>query len=1027
MASEGEARRTSGGVSFLGALVVIGVCGAAGWLMLGTLGLLETTKLTPPIEQGGIEAPKLIPPNGPSAFAAGSTAMATSDLWIIEPAGEGGTVAILGMASDGVHQHEAAAIYGMLTRELVRQAMLIAARDGLNLRTRDGAIGEIPATDSMAEAPAFRLRSYFSRLGPHSIVLERVGSGGDEVVINESFTVQTGDWAVNLPPLIDLLDRFAHETFPDALRKVGVEPGKPSKAGGGLPEGVEGRLARLNFADQFAAVRALHRSIRDQGSSEERLGALVRGYAHLGVLTEDLPGATSKAYKARSLLYAQRMVAGSSGSPHALLHRAYARTFAGLHNVALEDLAASGDPEIKRPGWADLLPHACRSDASALAEIDIKRPEGPLARLLAYLAAERSTTFNMGSGIRFAGNDLVLEAADAALEANPGCDRVARGACRFGGVAHLHEATLRGPRDYGATLPARLRRLPEFPPEAAEFLDQRGGEPACMTALIEAGAPSSDAMEPSWAVLGRQMRDVRFVHALARLSFVRDRWNVPAADEVPAWLPLVADHPYRPLIESFAAPEGDPRFAEQFARVPFRDVGLADTRIYKAVRAADPMLGDTLHAGAIAHADLTAWDGVLLLNGVADSAWVWTAYDLLHVSPDAPLGMACVIEWDWDSVAGEVDGWLETHGEQPAILDALGRRYAALGRLDDAERLLNRCLEHSGDRRIYQALADIQRSRGHMDEWRATLDRFLETEEDRGLDHATVRVAMAEVYLDRGEIREAVRLAEAAAETWAGWAMEVAVRCNEAAGDLERAGLWARRISERYPVSSWPTWFLFCKRTGVGDLDAAIALADPYVESMADPIAVGWYHALAGRPERAVEHFRALRRADPSLTNCTQLVEFADDVGEVELRDEVLDAIRDNPDWEDSISGRILALLRPIIAGTPGAAPDLKALDALVDEGDASYPGTHGTYEFMIGRHLRRHGFPLEGNAYLRRCIASEQMYPWWRVAAICNLRESGAEQSVAAIAGGDSPGTTEAQALDRPGPAADQGAAGDG
>ena len=59
--------------------------------------------------------------------------------------------------------------------------------------------------------------------------------------------------------------------------------------------------------------------------------------------------------------------------------------------------------------------------------------------------------------------------------------------------------------------------------------------------------------------------------------------------------------------------------------------------------------------------------------------------------------------------------------------------------------------------------------------------------------------------------------AEAAAQTWAGWAMQCAVRCYEGMKDWERAELWVRRLSERYPDSSLRAWLNFCKRTGHGD------------------------------------------------------------------------------------------------------------------------------------------------------------------------------------------------------------------
>ena len=124
-----------------------------------------------------------------------------------------------------------------------------------------------------------------------------------------------------------------------------------------MDEATEGRLKSLGLAPQFAAVRALHAQIRSDGESPERLGALVRAYANLGSETEYQWTPSSKLFKARALLYAQRMLARDPRSPWPLWHRAYALALSGLHRDALADLDASrklarpaaGGPIARRP------------------------------------------------------------------------------------------------------------------------------------------------------------------------------------------------------------------------------------------------------------------------------------------------------------------------------------------------------------------------------------------------------------------------------------------------------------------------------------------------------------------------------------------------------------------------------------------------------------------------------------------------------------------------------------------------------
>ena len=75
-----------------------------------------------------------------------------------------------------------------------------------------------------------------------------------------------------------------------------------------LPDGLDDRLAEMNYLSQYAALRKLHEEIKEHGESPELLGAVVRGYANLGTLTEHLWVIDARVYKARALLYAERLL-----------------------------------------------------------------------------------------------------------------------------------------------------------------------------------------------------------------------------------------------------------------------------------------------------------------------------------------------------------------------------------------------------------------------------------------------------------------------------------------------------------------------------------------------------------------------------------------------------------------------------------------------------------------------------------------------------------------------------------------------
>ncbi len=115
----------------------------------------------------------------------------------------------------------------------------------------------------------------------------------------------------------------------------------PAKPAAELPRRVEARLSTLGFSQTLTAVRDLHQAIRTGGETPAAVGALVRGYAQLGVLSEFHWHPAHKVFKARALLYAQRLIARDPKQPWGLWHRAFALALVGLHRDALADLDAA--------------------------------------------------------------------------------------------------------------------------------------------------------------------------------------------------------------------------------------------------------------------------------------------------------------------------------------------------------------------------------------------------------------------------------------------------------------------------------------------------------------------------------------------------------------------------------------------------------------------------------------------------------------------------------------------------------------
>ncbi|HEY2826172.1 MAG TPA: hypothetical protein VGJ04_01110, partial [Pirellulales bacterium] len=220
-----------------------------------------------------------------------------------------------------------------LAREIVRQALMIAARDELGMLTRDVLLGE-PLPDDGTNV--YDVLSFYGPKNPHIAVV--CGQKPEQKTLLEIPT----DYHLPLDyqRLTIDMEALTRTKFPTAIKdglSANTElPTVPTAAknaeadkdqatvlanDGVVPKEIEEQLAEMSFTSQFAAVRKLHAVIYDSGESPERLGALVRGYANLGLMTEYFSSPINRVCRARSLLYAQRMAAKDSRSALAEEHR----------------------------------------------------------------------------------------------------------------------------------------------------------------------------------------------------------------------------------------------------------------------------------------------------------------------------------------------------------------------------------------------------------------------------------------------------------------------------------------------------------------------------------------------------------------------------------------------------------------------------------------------------------------------------------------------------------------------------------
>ena len=81
---------------------------------------------------------------------------------------------------------------------------------------------------------------------------------------------------------------------------------------------------------------------------------------------------------------------------------------------------------------------------------------------------------------------------------------------------------------------------------------------------------------------------------------------------------------------------------------------------------------------------------------------------------------------------------------------------------------------------------------------------------------------------------------------------------------------YTRQITESNPGGGWAAWYLFCKRTGHGDAEAAAALAEAALAkqgpgaAVAAPQSIGYFYWLRGDLKKAGASFRKAYDAGPS-------------------------------------------------------------------------------------------------------------------------------------------------------------------
>jgi hypothetical protein len=280
-------------------------------------------------------------------------------------------------------------------------------------------------------------------------------------------------------------------------------------------------------------------------------------------------------------------------------------------------------------------------------------------------------------------------------------------------------------------------------------------------------------------------------------------------------------------------------------------------------------------------------------------------------------------------------------------------------------------MELTPDLFLYRLYADEYKKRGEIDNYVATLEAFLKTE-DSGLDHARVRVELANHFLGVKNYRRAQGYAEAAAESGAFFALQCAARCAESLDEWPKAEAHVRKLSEQFP-DQVAIWFLWCQRTGRGEAAAAGKLVEERLgqvksaPSQSELITAAVYRALTGHPEFGPELLLAAhrkKREDGALLLAASLSDTLQDVG---LRERYLNDIA----YESSPYRAARMILSRARDEGEEFVPASDKIDAAVN---ATPPPGRGLVCYVLGSYALRRGNTELATKYLTK--ASTEFEP---------------------------------------------------
>jgi len=347
---------------------------------------------------------------------------------------------------------------------------------------------------------------------------------------------------------------------------------------------------------------------------------------------------------------------------------------------------------------------------------------------------------------------------------------------------------------------------------------------------------------------------------------------------------------------------------------------------------------------------------------------------LRTISPYSPITAVDDMELHWDS--SKLPQW-ESQSDSPVVAEILGRKFVENKNWADAEKYLQKYIAVAPDQVGYEDLARMYRAQGKSDQWLATLNEYLNHGQDYGLQYAQVQVEIANYYMDQKDYKSALPYADAAYETAAGWAIVCAANVHTYLGDFSTAEQYIIEQINHY--STTPVeWYRWCLDTGHGQTDQARAQLFSYLRSKGDHLTdeelqqMGCAQIEAKDYQSAIATFQRREKILPGPNSELHIALLQDALHNTSARDAALALLKTLPEYNDSL-GKLGALFQMAVRKSPDAAPDPKAIQALVQHATESQ--CNAIYS-LTGFWLQTRGRTSEAAEYFKKSVVEKHYYP---------------------------------------------------